>query len=194
MHIFIVYAHPYEKSFTASILESFIEGITLSGHTYEVSDLYKMNFNSDLGLDDYLRESNQILSKPVPEDVKMEQEKMNRADMIVFIYPLWWSDCPAKLKGWFDRVYTVGYAYTAEEFQSKLTVKRGLVICTAGNTEEYLEETGIAESMRKVMLLDRLMNVGIKEGEFIILGGTADKNQDVYKKHRGRIFELGQKL
>lgn len=194
MHIFIVYSHPDEYSFTHSVLDSFILGIKESGHTYELSDLYKMGFRSDMGLDEYKRESSQNISLPIPVDVKYEQEKMKRADIIVFVYPLWWSDCPAKLKGWFDRVYTVGYAYSYDHSESKIRIKKGLVICTAGHTEEYLEEVGIAESMRKILLYDRLQNVGIKETEFVILGGTANKDEHVYKYNLERAYKLGKRL
>lgn len=194
MHIFIVYAHPDEKSFTHSVLDSFIRGIKEAGHTYELSDLYKMNFRTDMTLDEYERESSQNISLPIPDDVKCEHEKMDRAELIVFVYPLWWSDCPAKLKGWFDRVYNVGYAYSYDHSESKIKIKKGLVICTAGHTEEHLEEIGIAESMRKIMLLDRLQNVGIKNTKFVILGGTANKDAKIYEINLERVYKLGKDL
>ncbi|NLY76372.1 MAG: hypothetical protein GX075_13915 [Firmicutes bacterium] len=62
MHIFIVYAHPDEKSFTHSVLDSFLRGITEAGHTYEISDLYKMDFRTDMSLDEYHRESSRNIS------------------------------------------------------------------------------------------------------------------------------------
>lgn len=175
MHIFIVYAHPSEESFTKKILTQFINGLEESGDTYEISDLYMMKFCSDMSVSEYKRESMFNTGLPIPEDVSMEHEKLNRADAIVFIYPIWWSDCPAKLKGWFDRVYTVGFAYGNESFQSKIKVKKGLVICTAGHTKEHLEEVGIAHSMRKIMLYDRLQNVGIEEVNMQILGGNGSQ-------------------
>jgi NAD(P)H dehydrogenase (quinone) len=150
-----------------------------------------MNFSSEMSLAEFQRETSYSVDLPVPNDVLQEQEKLNRADTIVFIYPLWWSDCPAKLKGWFDRVYTVGFAYgTEDEFESKLKGKNGLVICPAGHTEEELEEAGIAESIRKVMLYDRMTHVGMEKAELYLLGGCPEEVNR--KKNLERAHQLGR--
>ena len=33
-----------------------------------------------------------------------------RADLLVFVFPLWWGGLPAIVKGWFDRVCAYGIA------------------------------------------------------------------------------------
>ena len=164
MHVYVVFAHPSNKSFTREVLDAFLRGLRDAGHCYEVGDLYEMNFRTDMDLVEYQRETGLDPGVPVPEDVRAEQEKIARADALAFVYPVWWSDCPAKLKGWFERVWTYGYAYVyegGEHAASKVGIGKALVICPAGHTEEHLEETGIAESMRRVMLRDRLLGVGI---------------------------------
>jgi NAD(P)H dehydrogenase (quinone) len=156
-----------------------------------------MNFQTDMDLLQYERETSFNPALPVPPDVLEEQKKINRADVLVFIYPVWWSDCPAKLKGWFDRVWTLGYAYTYEEgahTASKIKVKKALVICPAGHPEEYLEEIGIAPSMRRIMLNDRLLGVGIKKARMEILGGMVALDPSIRQKNLDRAFELGKKF
>jgi NAD(P)H dehydrogenase (quinone) len=128
--------------------------------------------------------------------VAEEHRKIEAADCIIFLYPLWWSDCPAKLKGWFDRVYSVGYAYgydgAGRKIQKMKTVPRGIVICTAGHPNEFLREIGIAESIRNVMLDDRL-GKRFQQREMIILGGTLDLEK-VKEQHRNIIKNLIEKL
>ena len=75
MKVFVVYAHPSEKSFTYRVRERFISGLEEAGHSYEISDLYEMNFKTDLTEEEYLREGFYRKDLPVPEDVKIEQEK-----------------------------------------------------------------------------------------------------------------------
>ncbi len=83
-----------------------------------------------------------------------------------------WSDCPAKLKGWFDRVYFLGYAYGHKDnIQKMKTLKFGLVICTAGHPNKFLAEIGIAQSMQTIFLDDRL-GKRFEHKEMLILGGT----------------------
>lgn len=197
MHVFIVYAHPSEGSFTHSILEAFIAGLAESDHSYEISDLYKMNFKTDLDLAEYERESGREKNRDVPEDVKREQEKINRADVLVLIYPLWWSDCPAKMKGWFDRVYSRGFAYECENEEhmgSQMKLKKALVICAAGHSVEHLEEIGILKSMRTVMLNDRLIGVGAEQAEMVVLGGTISGEKGGREKSLQKAFELGKNI
>jgi NAD(P)H dehydrogenase (quinone) len=195
MHIYIVYCHPSKKSFTYSVLQSFLAGLHETEHTYELADLYMMNFQTDLDPDQYERETSLNPELPVPPDVRVEQKKIDRADALVLIYPVWWSDCPAKLKGWFDRIWTFGYAYTYEEgthTTSKIKIKKALVICPAGHPEEHLEEIGIAPSMRRIMLNDRLLGVGIREAKMEILGGMAAQDPVIRKKNLDRAYILGK--
>ena len=51
------------------------------------------------------------MDHPVREDVLREQEKVNRSDIIVFIYADFWTTSSAMLEGWFQRVWTYGFAY-----------------------------------------------------------------------------------
>jgi putative NADPH-quinone reductase len=49
----------------------------------------------------------------LPKEVVEELERMDRADLLVFQYPLWWHLPPAISKGWFDRIWVYGAAYTS---------------------------------------------------------------------------------
>ena len=68
MKVFVVYCHPSEKSFTYSVYESFIRGLKSVGHEVVVSDLYKMNFQTDLTEEEYLRETYYRADIPVAEE------------------------------------------------------------------------------------------------------------------------------
>jgi NAD(P)H dehydrogenase (quinone) len=195
MHIYIVFAHPSKKSFTHAVLRSFIAGLRETAHTYELGDLYEMGFQTDMDLAQYERETSFDSTLPIPPDVAAEQAKLARADGLVLIYPLWWSDCPAKLKGWFDRVWTLGYAYDYEEgghAAPGIGIEKALVICPAGHPAEHLEETGIAQSMRCIMLNDRLLGVGVKEAMLEILGGMVEQDPAIRERNLQRAYELGR--
>jgi NAD(P)H dehydrogenase (quinone) len=196
MNVFIVYAHPSPKSFTRKILDALINGLKTGGHRIEVSDLYAMNFRSDMTSEEYEREGFAQTELPLPEDVVDEHYKIEWADCIIFLYPVWWSDCPAKLKGWFDRVYSVGYAYGYNEGGRKIrkmkSVKYGVSICTAGHPNDFLEETGIATSMRKIMLDDRL-GVRFENKKMMLLGGTQNIEK-VKETHLTSVRKLGEQI
>ncbi len=195
MHVYIVFAHPAKASFCREVLDAFARGLRDAGHSFEIGDLYEMGFISEMDAAEYRREVGLDPEAPVPDDVRLEQEKIDRADALAFIYPVWWSDCPAKLKGWFDRVLTYGYAYfysEAEERFTRISIGKALVICPAGHTVEHLEETGIAEAMRRVMLNDRLLGVGVKEARMEILGGMMPKDDTFRKANLEKACELGR--
>lgn len=196
MHVYILFAHPSRKSFSGEVLEAFTEGLSEAGHTYEVGDLYSMNFRPELSQEEYLREISQDAGSPLPGDVMAEHEKIGRADALAFIYPLWWSDCPAKLKGWFDRVWTYGYAYFYEDGErgTRIDIEKAVVLCSAGHTEEHLEGTGIAESMRSVMLGDRLLGVGVKSVTMEILGGMVPGDDSCREINLMRARRAGRNL
>jgi len=195
VNIYILFAHPATESFCREVLKSFIRGLEDAGHTFEVCDLYQMGFGSEMDCAQYAREVGLDPEAPLPADVREQHEKLARANAVVFIYPVWWSDCPAKLKGWFDRVWTYGYAYFYEKDgarKSLIQPRKALVICSAGHTEEHLEKTGIAGSMRCIMLYDRLNNVGFTDVRMEILGGMMPNDPTFRGKNLERAYRLGR--
>lgn len=182
MNILIVYSHPSKKSYTFQVLEHLKSQISKQNWNLEISDLYDMNFQSDMSEQEYEREGFAKTELPISNDVLDEHAKIEKADCIIFLYPVWWSDCPTKLKGWFDRVYSVGYAYGQNETSQKMkTIPYGLVICTAGHPNAFLEEINMSQSMEAIMLEDRL-GKRFENKEMLILGGTLELEK-VMAKH-----------
>lgn len=197
MHVYVIFAHPSQRSFTREVLSAFTYGLQDAGHSFEIGDLYEMGFQTDMDLAQYEREVGGDPVAPVPEDVRLEHAKIDRADGLALVYPVWWSDCPAKLKGWFDRVLTFGYAYDYTkngEHVSRMSVEKALVLCPAGHPVEHLEEIGIAESMQRVMLNDRLLGVGVKEATMEILGGMVENAPITRQRNLERAYQLGREF
>ena len=200
----IVYAHPTHESFTGQILDAFVHGLDDAGHDHTISDLYAMGFDPVLDLEQYERESRYAAEIPVPQDVADEQAKLNAADVWVFCYPVWWTDCPAILKGWFDRVWSVGFAYDPGHVEanremgithrpSLRTAKKALVLCTAGHTVAQLRGSGCYQAMETTMLTDRIFNRATHK-EFIVFDGSADCGAQAWETKRRHHVESAYRL
>jgi NAD(P)H dehydrogenase (quinone) len=171
--------------------EKFLSGLKNAGHEYIVSDLYNMKFNSELSEDEYLREAFYREDIPIADDVFSEQEKIQAADGIVFFYPVFWTEAPAKLIGWFDRVWTSGFAYNPNPKMKIL--EKALFVAIAGKKLDILEETGELNAM----LGDRIRNRA-KEKKMVILDSTSHWNEENREKkieeHLKTVYDLGLKF
>lgn len=134
MRILIVYAHPNPASFCHAILRTVESVLDDCGHEVRVKDLYAEGFNPVLSA----AELGALNDGRVPEAIDHEQSLLRWADGLVLVYPLWWFDRPAILKGWFDRVLTNGFAfeYTAEGARGLLPQRKALVIVTVGGSQK----------------------------------------------------------
>ena len=193
VRIFIVYAHPSRDSFTRLALDAFVKGLESSGHECVVSDLYEMDFVAEMSEAEYLREAYYRGEEPVAEDVRAEHEKINSCDAIAFVFPLFWSEAPAKLVGWFDRVWTYGFAYG--DNREMRTLEKGIALCSAGNTMEYFRETGILGALETI-LGDRL-RFRVKSWELVVLDGTSRETslrEENMERNLDRAFRAGADL
>ena len=193
MKVFIVYCHPSEDSFTRHVRDAFIRGLVDAGHEYVLSDLYAMGFRTDMSEQEYLRDANYTTEPPLAADVLAEQEKVNSADAVAFIYPVFWTEAPAKLVGWFDRVWTYGFAYGERTMK---TLDKALFLVTAGNKMERLVQFGLLESMKKVMLGDRLFN-RVRTSDFVVFDGMTKKlesRQEPWDTNLQTAYEKGRDL
>lgn len=165
MHALIVYAHMEPTSFTAALKDRAVAAITEAGHSVEVSDLYASGFNPVAGRHDFtsvadpLRFHYQNEQEKAAKDnafvdqIAIEQERVRRADLILFAFPLWWGGPPAILKGWLERVLAYGFAYVdgARFDKGLFKEKRGLMCVSTGGTPQRFSEEGVYGPIEKVL-------------------------------------------
>lgn len=108
MNVLIIYAHPNSGSFNHAVLEKVKQGLRQGDHTYKVIDLYQERFDPVLVFNDIFKRRD-LKKDPETEHYR---ELVKQADHYIFIYPVWWYGMPAILKGFFDRVFVSGFAYT----------------------------------------------------------------------------------
>lgn len=149
MNHLIVYAHPSTKSFCRALMLRMAASYRLQGGDVIVSDLYAMSFNPvlsevDLAINGW---------EPYGSEVRTEQDKIRWADTITFIAPVWWNGLPAILKGYFDRIFRDGFAYSYinGKIEGLLTDKRFLLVCTTGENEATFRAWGIMDAMTQIM-------------------------------------------
>ncbi|MEZ0129902.1 NAD(P)H-dependent oxidoreductase, partial [Flavobacterium sp. LBUM151] len=124
----IIYSHPNQGSLNHHLLQTAIESLKTKNQEIVIRDLYELNFNPVLSLEDM---NGQRIGN-VTEEVKQEQQFISWADHITFIYPIWWTGMPAIMKGYIDRVFSYGFAYRYEQGVQKglLTGKLTTIINT----------------------------------------------------------------
>lgn len=157
MNVLILYAHPEPASFCAALKEAAADVITAAGHDVTLSDLYAEGFNPVAGRHDFQHAEDSARFHYQTEqraahdagtfaaDIAREQARFAAADLVICIFPLWWSGVPAIVKGWFDRVLAYGFAYVdgARFATGFFPRKRGLVCVTTGGTPERFSDTGV---------------------------------------------------
>ncbi|MEA5572637.1 NAD(P)H-dependent oxidoreductase [Calothrix sp. UHCC 0171] len=165
MKIFIVHAHPEEKSFNAGLTRHAKNVLEAAGNEVIISDLYAMKFDpiSDRRNFTFQQDSNyfkqQLEEKYATEndgfsaDIKAEMEKLFWCDMLIFQFPLWWFGLPAILKGWVDRVFASGKIYGGGKWYDNgiFKGKKAMLSLTTGGKLPMYTEIGINGDIRSIL-------------------------------------------
>ncbi len=110
LHALIIVSHPDPGSLSHAVAVQIGEALSLSGsgHTFEIGDLAAEGFDPRYTLADRAAHHRKA---PMPTDVAIEQARIDRADSLILVYPVYWWSMPGLLKGWIDRVFANGWAY-----------------------------------------------------------------------------------
>ncbi|HEY8608447.1 MAG TPA: NAD(P)H-dependent oxidoreductase [Noviherbaspirillum sp.] len=109
MHALIVVAHPDPASLTHRIAASVAEGIASTGQaSVEIADLAQEGFDPRFAVADLAVHRREA---PPSADVRAEQARIDRADVLVLVFPVYWWSMPGLMKGWIDRVFANGWAF-----------------------------------------------------------------------------------
>ncbi|WP_281613424.1 NAD(P)H-dependent oxidoreductase [Flammeovirga sp. SubArs3] len=145
----IVYSHLNPESFTKAIVDEIEKSSTAAGNEVKVVDLYSIGFDPVMQFPDI---QGMFMGGDTPSDVKAQQELITWADHFSLVFPLWWGQMPAMMKGYIDRVYASGFAfqYTETGVDQKLKGKSAKVFVCHGSPDEYYQQTDMHKALKRV--------------------------------------------
>ncbi|WP_436774369.1 NAD(P)H oxidoreductase [Yinghuangia sp. YIM S09857] len=146
-------AHPRSDALTAAVARRARERLARGGYEVDVLDLHAEGFDPRLGPADEPDWTDR--DKVYSAEVMAHQRRVDAADLIVAVFPVWWFGLPAILKGWIDRVWNYGFAYGRS--RARLAAKRMAWIGLAGYPREHFVANGWDD------VLERTLRVGISE-------------------------------
>ena len=137
----VIAAHSNPASFTMSVAEEYAKELECSGHEVHICDLYRLDFNPVLTAVELTGPA--AGGSPLP-DVVRQQSQIRAANVLAFVYPLWWASMPAIMKGYIDRVFSYGFAYDFEgnALRGLLSGRKAVAITISAAPFQALRNTG----------------------------------------------------
>jgi NAD(P)H dehydrogenase (quinone) len=134
-----------------------------------------------------------------PKDVIAQWEKLERAQGLAFIAPVFWLHFPAILKGWFERVFSYGdaYALTPEGWRGDvrgrvplLHHEKALIISTTlFKKEDY--NAALERPMAQIIDEWGLRYPGVKKVDHVYFHRVPVADEDTRRSYLERSYKLG---
>ncbi|WP_269236598.1 NAD(P)H-dependent oxidoreductase [Flavobacterium flavigenum] len=106
--ILIINGHPNPESFNFTIANEYHKGVLDSGSQVETIIIAELQFNPSLQFGYQKRTE-------LEPDLAEAWKKIENADHLVWIHPVWWGGLPAITKGFIDRLFLPGMAFQYRE-------------------------------------------------------------------------------
>lgn len=135
-----------------------------------------------------------------PKDVVEQQKKIAQAQGLALIFPVWFVGFPAILKGWVERVFTYGFAYslTPEGWKGDLKGRvplfkheKALLISTT-LFDEVSYQAGIGEAMTRLIDDFGFRYPGIKRVEHVYFYSVGAVGDDTRRSYLQEAYHLGK--
>jgi len=176
MNVLVIYTHPHKKSLNGAFLEKTLGGLNKNEKVgnIEILDLYEEQFDPALIFND----ENKRRDMHRDPALKKYREQIVKADIIVFIYPIWWGRPPAMLFGYIDKLFASEFAYKQEPGkmlpEGLLKGKKTICISTMKGPTGYPRL--FLGNAHKILMKKALFNfVGIKDVRFFEFGSMEKK-------------------
>lgn len=150
MRVLVLFAHPCEESFSSSLHKVVVERLAAKGWDVDDCDLYAEGFQPVLTAAERRAYHDTANNRgPVAGYV----ERLQKANALVLVFPVWNYGYPAILKGFFDRVFLPGVSFGMQNgvvAPSLQNLRRIAAVTTYGGS--WFRTTVMGNPPRKIVM------------------------------------------
>lgn len=195
MKTLIVFNHPYEGSYCNAILEAVQTGLRKGNHEIDVIHLDRDNFDPVMRGKDLLAfvkartdvESAYAMLDPQVLDYK---KRLEDAEHLIFIFPIWWELMPALTKGFIDKLIFPGIAYDygkGNKMIFRLKKLKGVSVVTTMNTPTAIYKYIFGNAIKNSLLRGTFWKIGCSNRKWISLNMVKSVSDEKRKKWLNKI-------
>lgn len=176
----IIYAHPNKDGHCGQILTTLTKSLNDKKIDYSILDLYEMNFDPVLKNNELYSAGNYDVS----EKNKKIQEMIKNESKFVFIYPTWWNNMPAILKGFIDRIFTSKFSFEYIHGIPCGLLKGKVAVFTTTGASKIAYSFFLGQRSLKILRKDALRFCGLKSKGYAINNSTELNEKQINKINR----------
>lgn len=177
MNTLIIVANPRIDSFSFAMANRYKKLALAKKHTVKTLDLYREKHQQPFY---FYKDVNKI---ETTKEMKYYQDKINWADELIFIFPVWWGSFPAILKNFIEWNFSSGFAFKYENSRPKglLSNKKVKIYITTGTPSIIYKLSGARKRLKKTLEKQIFEFCGMKLLSFNTYGGLNKKEVDTKK-------------
>ena len=122
MRALVIYCHPRPDSYTAAVRDEVLNALDGKGVETRLIDLYRSGFDPVMSPEEHASYEDESCNQ---KGFEADIADLKWCDTLIFVYPTWWYGLPAMLKGWLDRVFVPGVAFSMPDGVNK-NIRPGL--------------------------------------------------------------------
>ncbi|GAA4138604.1 hypothetical protein GCM10022216_15850 [Sphingobacterium kyonggiense] len=156
LHILLIFGHPRKDSYCAALADQYIRGAQDAQVQIRRLDLIDLEFEPQV-----------LVPSPqkqfVEPDLVLAKELILWADHLVFVFPTWWGNVPALVKGFLDRCFVPGFAFREIQFDhyEKMLSPRTAQIITTMDTPVLVDQLFNGSPLKKSLINATLKFCGV---------------------------------
>ena len=189
-NIVVINGHPNPESLCAAFAEAYIKGALKCGANVEEITISQLSFNPNLAY------GYQKIQELEP-DLLAAWQKIQKADHLVWIHPVWWGGLPAITKGFIDRLFLPGMAFKYRKdsvfWDKLLTGKTAHIITTMDEPRLYYWLVFGSPSIYQLKY-SVLKFCGIKPIKVTTFGIIKTASAEKRKQWIDEVYQLGRRL
>lgn len=188
--ILIINGHPNKDSFNFGIAAAYKKGVLSTGTEVKEIVIANLDFNPNLQFGYQKRTE-------LEPDLLEAWKKIQWADHLVWIHPVWWGGLPAITKGFIDRLFLPGFAFQYREnshFWDKLLKGKTAHIITTLDQPGFFYRLVFHRPSVNQLRRSVLKFCGISPVKVSYIGIVRNSTPEMRKKWLEKVENWGKKL
>ncbi|MFT5823957.1 MAG: NAD(P)H dehydrogenase (quinone) [Crocinitomix sp.] len=187
-NILIINGHPNPNSFNAALANAYAKGAREQDAIVSHIDIHALDFNPNLA---YAYQQRMELEN----DLKEAWDKIQKAEHLIWVHPVWWGGLPAKMKGFIDRLFLPGMAFKfrndSVRWDKLLAGKSARIIYTADQPSwfyRFINKRPSVHALKKMTL----EFCGVKPVKKTMIGPVKSMTDIDRNKALKKVYLLGK--